>query len=83
MLVSPIITICILVKDYYDIESIEKIKGVVSKLSHFRFFISPQYTNEPKYDIYVVSDSPIRMLKDIKNNNNLMKYIDSISVNEV
>jgi hypothetical protein len=55
-------TVCILLKDYYDIEKIEALKAKIAKLPDFRFFISPQYTDEPKYDIYVVSNSPAKML---------------------
>ena len=66
MLVTPVSTICILVKDYYDIEKIEAMKAKIAKLPDFRFFISPQYIDEPKYDIYVVSDSPAKMLLNIQ-----------------
>jgi hypothetical protein len=62
MLIQPVPTICILLKDYYDIEKIEALKAKIAKLPDFRFFISPQYTDEPKYDIYVVSNSPAKML---------------------
>jgi hypothetical protein len=55
-------TICLLVKNYYDVDKIESIKAKIAKLPTFRFFISPQYTDEPKYDIYVVSDDPRKML---------------------
>lgn len=65
MLVSPVPTVCILVKDCYDIDKIETIKAKIAKMPHFRFFISPQYTDEPKYDIYAVSDNPPQMLMEI------------------
>ena len=83
MLVNPVPAICILVKDYYDIEAIENIKALIAKLPHFRFFISTQYRAEPKYDIYVVSDKPALMMKNIMKNKLIMQYIDIISVNDV
>jgi hypothetical protein len=83
MLVQPVPTICILLKDYYDIEAVENIKALVAKMPHFRFFISPQYRKEPRYDIYVVSDKPAIMMHNITSNKLIMQYIDMISVNEV
>lgn len=83
MLVNPVPTICILVKDYYNIEAIENIKALVAKMPHFRFFISSQYKSEPKYDIYVVSDKPAIMMQNITSNKLVMQYIDQISVNEL
>lgn len=81
MLVNPVPAICILVKDYYDIEKIEVMKAKIAKMPHFRFFISPQYRAEPKYDIYVVSDKPAQMLMNI--HILLHEYIQDIRLNNV
>lgn len=84
MLSNPLIhTICILIKDFYDIEAIETIKHRIAKKPCFRFFISPQHKAEPKYDIYVVSDKPVLMLKEITSDKLIMKHVEMISVNEV
>jgi hypothetical protein len=83
MLVNPVLTICILMKDYYDIDRIEAVKARIARMPHFRFFISSQYRAEPKYDIYVVSDETLIMLKNIKADKDVMRYIDMISVNEI
>jgi len=83
MLSSPEIhAVCILVKDYYDIEAIEKIKSVVAKMPYFRFFISPQYRKEPKYDVYIVTNDPEKMIESIEQTD-LTEYIDIIAVNKV
>lgn len=75
--------VCILIKDYYDIDAIEKIKSVVSVAPYFRFFISPQYMPEPKYDIYIMCDEPEEMTNWIMGVKDLMKYIDSVIVNRI
>lgn len=83
MLLCPVPTICILVKDYYDIDKIESMKAKIAKLPDFRFFISSQYTDEPKYDIYVVAGDPEKMIENIEQTNDLIQYIDIITVNKV
>jgi hypothetical protein len=83
MLINPEIhAVCILVKDYYNIEIIERIKADIAKIPGFRFFISPQYRIEPKYDIYVAADHPQAMMATI-NVLSIKEYIEQISVNKV
>lgn len=74
--------VCILVKDYWDVGKIEEIKSKIAQLPNFRFFISPQYRKEPRFDIYVVADKPELMMAIIKMLS-IMKDIEDISVNEV
>ena len=74
--------VCILVKDYWDIGRIEELKAKIAQIPNFRFFISPQYTQEPRFDIYVVADKPELMMGIIKLHS-MMKYIEDISVNDI
>lgn len=85
MLLNPakLHVIGVLMKDYYDIEGIEKLKKIISKHPDFRFFISPQYRDEPRYDIYIMVNEPENMLNWILYNDDLMEYIDRVDISEI
>lgn len=83
MLENPEIhAVCILVKDYYNIDTIERIKATIAEIPGFRFFISPQYRIEPIYDIYVAADKPQTMMATI-NVLSIKQYIDEITVEKI